>query len=177
MNFDIVNILERIGKINNNMDELISFHKEKSKKVLSEVLSQALHHEAMTYLGIKAKHELTPNRRGYLHTKYTRSLETPIGLINISRTRVNLFNKAERYSSSLLPLYSRRTNELSIQILTLYFLGLSCRKALSQLQQTLGISISPSRISRILQTIDKKSKAFHKRKISKRYRIIWVDGM
>jgi hypothetical protein len=112
MNFDVVNISEELKKsihqlTDNNVDELISFHKEESKRVLSEVLSEALHHEAMTYLGIKTKHEIMPNRKGYLHTKYTRSLETPIGLINISRTRVNSFDKTERYRFNMAFIYQK----------------------------------------------------------------------
>lgn len=166
----------KINKIT-TLDELIINSGDNIREELSKSVNYALKVEAMEAIGIKEENSRVETRQGYLNASYERCLETSFGLLRIKRPRVVYFDKSKKFSSKLLPSYSRRTGELINNVTLLYFLGHSCRKSVSSIQRFFANKISPSGVSRIIMYISEEAKKFHTRKINKRYRIIWIDGM
>lgn len=173
-----INLTEKleINKIDNLEKIFINSGKE-YREGLSKIITQALKIEAMEAIGIKRENSRVKTRIGYLNSGYERKLETSYGLLTIKKPRVVYFDKSKKFSSRLLPSYSRRTQEFIYNVGLLYFLGHSCRKSVSSIQRFFSNRLSPVGVSRIIKYISEEAAKFHSRRIEKPYRIIWVDGM
>lgn len=158
-------------------DNLVKFSVEKAKEMLTEVLEAALEEEALESLGVKKKGEHNKDRIGYFNSGYSRTMDTIIGTIKFKRIRVVFKDKSKKFESKIIKKYSRRDSELIYLTLIGYYTGQSCRKMAVLLQKMYGTILSPSGVSRVLKIIDKKRDEFHKRRIEKYYRYIWLDGM
>lgn len=160
-----------------DLENIIMLHQEQSKEASKIAINKLLEEEALEFIGVKRKHEPSRLRRGYLHGNYERNLETKIGILTIRRQKVRVTSGSERYRSSIVPNYRRRTDEIVENILMIYFLGASTRKSVSELQKLFGLTLSASGISKVLKVIEKKADEFHSRKLQKQYKILWIDGM
>jgi len=178
-------IIEQISKSKPGkagIELLIEYHKEESRTVIKESLERLLEEEALEAIGVEKRSQKRKDRRGYLHSSYKRNIETTVGMIEIRKPKVRMLipkekGTAEAFRSKLIPYYKRRTEQLSREIMMIYFLGSSCRKTLSLLQSINQISLSPTGISRVIKVIEDRAKIFHQRPIENRYRIIWIDAM
>lgn len=173
-----INLSEKleINKLN-TLDQIVINLGKEYREGLSRSISQALKIEAMEAIGIKRENSRVKTRIGYLNSGYERRLETSYGLLTIKKPRVVYFDKSKRFSSRLLPSYSRRTKEFIYNVLLLYFLGHSCRKSVSSVQRFFNNLLSAVGVSRIIKYIEEEASKFHSCSIEKPYRIIWIDGM
>jgi transposase-like protein len=155
---------------------LVKLSVEKAKEMLTEVLQAALEEGALKSLGVTKKGEHKKDRIGYFNSGYRRTIDTIIGAIKFKRIRVVFKHKSKKFESKIIKKYSRRDSELIYLTLIGYFTGQSCRKMAVLLQKMYGTILSPTGVSRVLKVIDKKRDEFHKRRIDKYYRFIWLDG-
>jgi putative transposase len=180
-------IIEQIGKSKLNfqtskieiatIEMLINYHQEESRIVIKESLEKLLEGEALEAIGVNKRSQIKKDRRGYLHSSYKRAIETTAGIIQIKKPKVRMKEATDPFRSKILPYYERRTEELSREIIMVYFLGSSCRKTLSLIQNINKISLSPAGISRVIKIIEGRAEKFHRRQIENSYRIIWIDAM
>jgi len=159
------------------LELLIEYHTEESREVIKESLEKLLEEEALGAIGVEKRNQIKKERRGYLHSSYKRTIETTTGILQIRKPKVRMKQAADSFRSKILPYYQRRTEELSREIMMIYFLGSSCRKTLSLLQSINEVSLSPGGISRVVKTIQERAERFHLRQIENRYKIIWIDAM
>lgn len=110
-----------------------------------------------------------PDRR---NGSYPRTVVTELGAVILSIPRTRLFSP-----KGVIEAYARRSRQVNELILASFLLGLSTRKVGIALATILGEKISPQTVSRIAKTLDDAVRAFHRRRITTRFRAIILDGI
>lgn len=168
-----------------------SIHPESSTDVITEILrtgaktllQQAIEAEVQTYLSkVNGEAKCTAAiRNGYLPD---RSIQTGLGDIPIKQPRVRLKNgssEIEKFQSSILPPYLRRTKNIEEMIPWLYLKGVSTgdfKEALCALLGDRAGGLSSTTITRLKGTWQTDFDAWDKRRLDqKQYVYIWADGI
>lgn len=163
-----------------DFDYLTSFLREGAQRLLRE----ALEIELSTFLSHYIN-QLDPQgraeivRNGYLPK---RTIQTGLGeiAIQVPRTRDRGGNGI-RFSSTLLPPYLKRSQNLDELLPCLYLKGLSSGDFSEALEALLGPSakgLSPSSMTRLKEGWAKDLEIFQRRDLKdKRYVYFWVDGV
>jgi len=110
-----------------------------------------------------------------------RTIQSSLGDIPVSRPRVHDRRDGERFTSSILPPYMRRTPALEALIPLLYLKGISTNDFPDALAAILGenaAGLSPSTISRLKEVWQGEHEQWANRDLSgKRYVYWWADGI
>ena len=77
----------------------------------------------------------------------------------------------------VLARYARRAPQIDRLILAAFVLGLSTRKVGKVLLQLLGESVSASTVSAVAKQLDAEVAAWHRRRLTERYRVLMFDGV
>ena len=173
-------------------ENLISFPQESSGSILDgilrdgarELLGRAIEDEVAAYLDERkhlvddSGHQLVV-RNGHLPE---RSIQTPMGAVPVKQPRVRDRREAgERFRSSILPPYLRKTKSLEDLLPWLYLKGISTGDFSEALQSLLGQDapgLSASTITRLKAGWEQEYKDWSKRSLrSKRYVYFWADGV
>lgn len=116
--------------------------------------------------------------------KDERELQTGVGPVKVRQPRVDdrrLGEDGERFSSSILPPYLRRTKSIEELIPWLYLKGVSTGDFSEALMAILGPEapgLSASTVVRLKEVWQKDYEAWSKRSLAdKRYVYFWVDGI
>jgi len=180
--------------MNQGTTDAIQFPEFSSRDVLTEILRQGAQRllsqavEAEVDACIEAhRHRLDGQghrlvvRNGY---KDERELQTGVGSVKVRQPRVDdrrLGADEERFSSSILPPYLRRTKSIEELIPWLYLKGISTGDFSEALVALLGPEapgLSASTVVRLKQVWQQEYEAWNKRSLSdKRYVYFWVDGI
>lgn len=110
----------------------------------------------------------------------TRSLTTGSGLLNVEAPRVNDRREGQKFTSSILPPYLRKSPKIESLLPVLYLKGISTSKVSEALKDFLGeeaSGLSSSAVSKILKTWQKDFDVWKRRPITKKYAYIWADGV
>ena len=103
---------------------------------------------------------------------YSRHLLTEIGDVELEVPRTR------RYSAlKVVRAYARRAQQIDRMILSCFVLGVSTRKVAKALFPVLGERVSASTVSRVGKQLDQVVKAFHRRALKDRYRVLIFDGV
>ena len=150
-------------------DECQVVAKKAIKELLEMTMDSALG-ERMEAHNSKVDTLKSDRRNGY----YERSLLTSWGWIQgirVPRGRVTSI------ADIVLPKYRRTQPEFDAAVMHGYLLGHSTRKSKSFFQEFLNeIGVSKSQVSRILQRLDERCKAWQNRPLTKVYKYLWLDG-
>ena len=103
---------------------------------------------------------------------YERHLLTEVGDVVLSVARTRKFS-----AKGILEAYRRRSKQVDRAILDCFLLGCSTRKVVKVLESVLGERISPQTVSRVAKQLDRLVSAYHRRKLSDRYRFLLFDGV
>jgi transposase-like protein len=165
---------------------------------VSDALTEILRHGAQRLLGqaveaeveawIEAHRDLRDTdghrlvvRNGH---KEERELQTGVGPVKVRQPRVDdrrLGENSERFSSSILPSYLRRTKSIEELIPWLYLKGVSTGDFSESLMAILGPEapgLSASTVVRLKEVWQRDYEAWSKRSLAdKRYVYFWVDGI
>lgn len=139
----------------------------------------AAHVEAHRQFVDEAGHRLV-TRNGRARA---RSIETPIGSLEIEAPRVHDRSDGQRFrfTSKILPPYLRRTKHLEEFIPWLYLKGISTNDFSECLQHLTGnssASLSPTTVVRLKESWAKEFQVWSKRSLAgKRYVYLWADGV
>ena len=174
--------------------KIVDFPSESSEDVLTvilrdgarQMLSHAIRDEVTGYL--EAREELRDEngrrqvvRNGYLPA---RTIQTPLGDVPVQQPRVRDRRpgpEREKFESSILPPYLKKTRSLEELLPWLYLKGVSTGDFSEALQSLLGPdarSLSPSTITRLKAGWEEEQKDWAKRSLdSKRYVYVWADGV
>lgn len=144
---------------------------EKSiQSFLKEKIEFMLREEIKNFLAVEQHQEAPNSRNGY----YTRTWETRHGLIpdlSIPRDRQGQFH------TELFEPYQRREAWLEDTVIHMYKGGMSTRDIASFIEKMFGASYSPTTVSNITGTVLEDVAAWQNRPLSKRYSVIYLDGM
>ena len=110
-----------------------------------------------------------------------RTLQTGAGPIEVEQPRVHDRREGERFSSSILPRYLRRSPSVEALIPWLYLKGVSTNGFQEALQAILGegaAGLSPSTITRLKTVWEDEFREWADRDLSeRRYVYFWADGI
>ncbi|MFN7905482.1 MAG: IS256 family transposase [Pseudobdellovibrionaceae bacterium] len=102
------------------------------------------------------------------------------GAVDIQCPRVNDKRIGEKFSSSILPPYLRKSPKVESLIPTLYLKGLSTNDFSSALADIFGegtMGLSPASIVKLKKIWNEEFEKWSKRLITKKYVYIWADGV
>lgn len=121
------------------------------------------------------RYSRTEEREGYRHGFYDRSWTTRLG--KIAALKVPRIKGRGGVVTALIRRYRRRESVVDDVLLDSFLHGLSTRQACKVLEKLNGVKVSPATISRLFSEMDSEVRAFHRRRLSKRYKYLIVDGI
>ena len=80
------------------------------------------------------------------------------------------------FEQQLIPDYARRTDEPETTIITLYKKGITTREISNLIEKIYGHHYSPATMSNISKAVADQVENFHKRQLSERYAVIFMDA-
>lgn len=158
-----------------NLDEIVRLG---AKKMLME----ALQAEVDDFIKSHKNHVDEQGKRLVVRNgkAQTRSLTLPSGTIEVQAPRVNDRRQGEKFTSSILPPYLRKSPKIDSLIPALYLKGLSTGKVGEMVSKFFGkgsMGLSPATVSKLIKIWEKDFKVFKERNIHKKYVYIWADGV
>ena len=150
---------------NESIDEVFRSHLEAAMNDLLKIeLTQFLGYEKSSILGYNTGN----SRNGF----YERDLDTSYGRLHIKVPR----DRNGHFEQQLIPDYARRTDELETTIITLYKKGITTREISDLIEKIYGHHYSPATMSNISKAVADQVENFHKRQLSERYAVIFMDA-
>ena len=139
---------------------------------LEEAMNSLLKIELSEFLGYEKSSPSGYNTGNSRNGFYERDLDTKYGKLHlrIPRDRRGLFEQ------QLIPDYARRTDDLETTILTLYKKGITTREIADLIEKMYGHHYSPATMSNISKAVAEQVETFHKRPLSERYVVIFMDA-
>lgn len=117
-------------------------------------------------------------RNGVAHE---RSLTVGSGTVKLRAPRVNDRRDGEKFNSSILPAYVRKSPKIESLLPILYLKGLSTSDFRSALEEMLGADattgLSASSITSLKKIWEKEFEEWSRKPITNDYAYIWVDGV
>lgn len=121
------------------------------------------------------RYSRSEEREGYRHGFYSRSWTTRLG--KIEALKVPRIRGRGGVVSALIRRYQRRESVVDEVLLDSFLHGLSTREACRVLQKLNGVRVSATTVSRLFSGMDSEVRAFHRRRLAKRYEYLIVDGI
>ena len=150
---------------NESIDEVFRSHLEAAMNDLLKIeLTQFLGYEKSSILGYNTGN----SRNGF----YERDLDTSYGRLHIKVPR----DRNGHFEQQLIPDYARRTDELETTIITLYKKGITTREISDLIEKIYGHHYSPATMFNISKAVANQVENFHKRQLSERYAVIFMDA-
>ena len=146
------------------------------------MLVQALNLEVEQYIQ-SYKNEVDENGKRLVvrnGVSKPRTITMGSGTVEIEAPRVNDRREGERFFSSILPPYLRKSPKVESLLPILYLKGLSTNDFKSALSEFLGegtMGLSPASIVKLKKIWESEFDAWSKRNITKKYVYIWADGV
>ena len=174
--------------------KVVEFPSESSRDVLTEILrsgaqqllTRAIEDEVASYLASRETLRDDCGRQQVVRNGHLpeRHLQTPLGAMKVKQPRVRdrrPDGEREKFTSSILPPYLRRTKALGALLPWLYLKGVSSGDFQEALQALLGPDapgLSATTITRLKSTWTREYESWEKRSLSgKEYAYIWADGV
>ena len=110
----------------------------------------------------------------------TRTITVGSGSIDVRAPRVDDRRDGEKFLSSILPPYLRKSPKVESLLPLLYLKGLSTNDFKTALSEFLGdgtLGLSPASIAKLKKQWDAEYESWGRRKITKKYVYIWADGV
>ena len=153
-----------------------------------QLLAQAVEIEVETFLATVKDLKLADGRARVVRHGYgpARTIATGIGPVEVARAKIRDRGAAGdseriRFSSTILPLWARRTRSLDALLPVLYLRGISTgdfQEALTALLGKDAPNLSPAVISRLTAEWQGEYERWQKRDLSaRRYVYVWADGV
>jgi transposase-like protein len=165
-------------------DPLTDILRSGARKLLAEAIEQ----EAEAFLAGMKELKLADGRDRVVRHGHgpTRTIQTGIGAVEVARVKIRDRGAASageriRFSSTILPLWARRTRSLDALLPVLYLRGISTgdfQEALAALLGKDAPNLSPAVISRLTAEWQGEHERWQKRDLSaRRYVYVWADGV
>ena len=103
---------------------------------------------------------------------YSRRFESKYGEIQVEIPR----DRNGEFTQQTIPAYKRRSDDLETTILQLYSKGITTSEIADLMEKMYGHAYTPQTISNITQAVEEHVEAFHKRRLNKRYVVVFCDA-
>lgn len=146
------------------------------------LLIQALNLEVEEYIQ-QNKHEIDENGKRLVVRNglaKPRTITMGSGSVEIQAPRVNDRREGEKFFSSILPPYLRKSPKVESLLPILYLKGLSTNDFKSALSEFLGegtMGLSPASIVKLKKIWESEFDSWSKREITQKFVYIWADGV
>lgn len=144
-------------------------YRSAARDALKKILEGRMRSSIDEYLEGLGEQERGDDRR---NGGYSRHLLTELGDIELHVPRTRRFSAVK-----VVRAYARRAQHIDRMILACFVLGVSTRKVSEVLLPVLGERISASTVSRVAKQLDVVVKAFHRRRLQDRYKVLLFDGV
>jgi transposase-like protein len=151
-----------------SVDQWAGDYREAAREAITTVLKDRMQERIAHHLAWVFGQGIPDRRNG----AYLRTVVTEIGAVILSIPRTRLFSP-----KGVIEAYARRSRQVDELILASFLLGLSTRKVGIALLTILQEKISPQTVSRVAKTLDDAVSAFHRRRITTRFRALILDGI
>jgi putative transposase len=151
-----------------SQDEWTGEYHEAARHTIAKVLKEQMDEQVTGHLSWAYQKGIPDRKNG----SYVRRVLTELGDVILSISRTRCFSPR-----GIIAAYARRVREIDHLILACFLLGLSTRKVGVALLTILGEKISPQTVSRVASTLDAAVEAFHRRRITQRFRALILDGI
>ena len=151
-----------------SQDEWTGEYRDAARSTVARVLKDQMEEQIAGHLSWAYQKGIPDRRNG----SYIRHVLTELGNTVLTIPRTRCFSPR-----GILAAYARRTREIDHLILTCFLLGLSTRKVGIALLTLLREKISAQTVSRVATTLDDAVRAFHRRRITSRFRALILDGI
>ena len=147
--------------------------KDGPRELLETLLDMLMRAEAHQH--IKAgRYQRTPERRGHLNGTKDRTMNTLVGRLDLEVPQVR---GCEPYRPSMYGRWQRSQVALLVACAEMFFAGVSTRRVRGVLQQTCGLELSASEVSRMAAELDEKLQAMHSRRLdTTEYPYVIIDA-
>jgi putative transposase len=147
-----------------------------------QLLVQALNLEVADYIGQFTEHVDESGKRLVVRNGVGRPRKVTMGsgTVAVECPRVNDRRDGKKFLSSILPPYLRKSPKVESLLPVLYLKGLSTGDFKSALTAFLGegtMGLSPASIVKLKKIWEGEFDLWSKRKITKKYVYMWVDGV
>ena len=169
----VIRTLPEAVRIIKNMDltstdQWAGDYRDQARESIAKILKDRMQERIGHHLAWAFGNGIPDRRNG----SYLRTIVTELGSIILSIPRTRIFSP-----KNVIEAYARRSRQVDELILTCFLLGLSTRKVGIALLTILQEKISPQTVSRVAQTLDDAVRAFHRRRITTRFRALILDGI
>jgi transposase-like protein len=139
-------------------------------------IETAVHEELRVALGVRS-YERSDSRRGYRNGTKARTLTGPSGPVALTVPRATVFG-ANEWTSTILPRYQRRMQEVNEAVIATYLAGGNTRRIRGALQPLLKAApLSKSAVSRVIATLKGGLEAWRTRSLVELDVIyVYLDG-
>jgi transposase-like protein len=174
-------VLRQTGEIDDPLTEIL-------RAGAKRLIAQAVEAEFSAFLGLHEDKALPDGRQRVVRHGHepAREIQTGIGPVEVKKPKARDRGGAAdgeriRYSSTILPLWARRTKSLDALLPALYLRGVSSgdfQEALAALLGKNAANLSPSVVSRLKEEWRDEYEGWRKRDLSaRRYVYLWADGV
>jgi len=143
-------------------------YRSSGRESLREILEDRMRDRIDRHLEGIARRDGDDRRNGY----FSRHLLTELGDVSVCVPRTRTMSGV-----GVIRAYSRRAAQIDRMILSCFVLGLSTRKVSHALLPVLGEAVSATTVSRVSRILDASVAAFHRRRIRRTYRFLFLDGV
>ena len=175
-------MLNLVSSLKESTQEIQSALDEIVHKGAVKMLQAALEKEVADYI---ERHKSETDENGHRQVvrngkSKSRSVTLSSGTAEVQAPRVNDKRKGEKFESSILPPYVRRSPKVESLLPVLYLKGLSTNDFKEALTEFLGegaSGLSSSSIASLKKQWRQEFEQWKRQKITKRYAYIWADGV
>lgn len=143
-------------------------YRSSGRESLRAILEDRMRDRIDRHLEGIARRDEDDRRNGY----FSRHLLTELGDVSVCVPRTRTMSGV-----GVIRAYSRRAAQIDRMILSCFVLGLSTRKVSHALLPVLGETVSATTVSRVSRILDASVAAFHRRRIRRTYRFLFLDGV
>ena len=158
-----------------NLDEIVRLG---AKKMLMEALQAEVYDFVESHKNkVDKEGKRLVVRNG---SSQTRSVTLSSGAVDIQAPRVHVRRDGEKFTSSILPPYLRKSPKVESLLPILYLKGISTGKIAGAVTDFFGkasMGLSPATISKLITIWEDDFKRFRSQKVDKKYVYVWADGV
>jgi putative transposase len=160
---------------NINLDEI-------ARQGAKRMLEQALEQEVQEFIeNNKEQIDENGHRLVVRHGKAKeRTVTMASGSVQVKAPRVKDKRAGEKFTSTILPPYLRKSVKVESLLPALYLRGISTGKMSDALEDFFGdgtMGLSPASISKLIKIWEKDLEHFKIRRLTKKYVYLWADGV
>ena len=146
------------------------------QRLIKDVLENILEAEMDEHLGrdkYQRQNDIEPSERNYRNGYSQKNLRSSFGDVDLDIPR----DRKSEFEPQIVKKYETVCNELDKKIISLYAKGMTTSDIQAEIEDLYGITISPSKVSKITDKVIATATEWQNRMLDKIYPIVYLDAM